>query len=497
MIIISVIALVSAGVLTLGSTSMRSTVSMRANESAIYASDAAVELALNELRLDTFNGVATGCDGTTQVLSNFYPATPGAPGASAAVTCRADVSAAPGGGANSSPGTAVLTLATGTEQGIMLDDTNNAALKVKGGIFSNSTIDLTKTKSDLENIATNSYAYAVGGCNLFGAAQLTVAAGSVKNCNYVPGSDLRGLDPGTVTGHGLSFDAPAGPGTPRAAPACGTPAKQVYVLQPGLYTDAALLNTLLACGGGSVIHLSPGSYFFDFAAGSPILDISKGYLIGGTASGTLTTTPTMPGTCVPPGAAGATTTSGVKLVFGGVSRLRLSGTGSIELCASNAASGPPVVLYGLKTAVGTVPAQSGCITAVGFPMSGDAAHCAVLSSDNSASPFITLWGTTYVPKAGIELSLNNNNVSVFRWGLVSRVMRFHATGSAVMSASVIAVPDDAPSPFAPASQRYLNVYVCPGSATCSTAGTTRVRVTAIVSATAPKTVTVTSWATNR
>jgi len=498
LILITVIGLVSAASLALADTSLRSTVSMRAVSSTAYAGDAAAEVALNQLRLGQFNGSATGCDtSSTEVLANLYPATGTATGASAAVTCTADVNAGASGGANSSPGTAVLALATGSESGILLDDTNNSTLKVNGGIFSNSTIDLTKNRSDLENTATNSYAFARGGCILSGAAQVIVAAGSVMNCNYVPGADRRGLDPGTVTGHGASFDAPAGPGPARTPPGCGTPARQVYDLLPGLYTNAALLNTLISCGAGSVVHLTPGTYFFDFPAGSPSWNVSNGYLVGGTSVGTLTTSPTMPGSCVNPGSAAATTTSGVRLVFGGLSRMSLSGTGSIELCASNSASGPPIVIYGLKSAVGAVPAESGCIIAVGYGVTGDAAHCPVLSSDNSPTPLITLWGTTYVPRAVVDLTMNDNNVSVFRWGLMTRAMRFHAIRSATMTSSLIDVPSDAPAPFATPSQRYLSVFVCPGSSTCSTAGTLRLRAGVILSASTPRTVTVTSWATVR
>ncbi len=212
----------------------------------------------------------------------------------------------------------------------------------------------------------------------------------------------------------------------------------------------------------------------------------------------------MDGTCVKPGSGAATTSSGVKLTFGGVSRMWVTGNGvnpetngNVELCASNAASGPPIVIYGLKTAVGSVPAQSGCIAATGYASNGDAGHCPVVGTDNQPYPIITLWGTTYVPRAGIELYLNNRTSQVFRWGLLSRVVRLHSTGSSSLVQAVIDVPDDAPAPFELPSQRYLTVYVCPGSATCSTAGRLRLRASVMLSPTAPRTVTVTSWSTVR
>jgi len=415
-----------------------------------------------------------------------------------------------GGGANSSPGTALLTMATGSEVGIQVDSSNNDALKVKGGIYSNSTINLLGNKSNLANTATGSYAYVLNGCTSTGTSVLTVTADSTKDCNYstnpLSATDRRGMDPGTVTGHGASFDAPAGPGTAQTPPLCTT--VKVYELQQGLYTDATKLNALTNGGtcGGAVVHLNPGKYFFNFAAGSPTWTISAGFLIGGTPTSTLkvSPTPTMSGTCVKPGSAAATTSSGVELVFGGTSRLYLDGNGSpdttngnIELCASNAASGPPIVIYGLQTPVGSVPAQSGCITQAGFAASGDATHCALLGSNNQPNPLITLWGTTYAPKAAIELQLNNRTNQVFRWGLLARVIRVRSTGSANLASAVVDVPDDAPAPFALPSQRYLYVYVCPGSATCSTSGKLRLRASVMLSPTAPKTVTVTSWSTIR
>lgn len=86
---------------------------------------------------------------------------------------------------------------------------------------------------------------------------------------------------------------------------------------------------------------------------------------------------------------------------------------------------------------------------------------------------------------------------MFRWGLLARAIRVRSTGSSNLASAVIDVPDDAPAPFALPGQRYLKIYVCPGSSTCSTSGTLRLRASVILSAAAPRTVTVTSWATVR
>jgi hypothetical protein len=514
--LITTIALVSTATLAFADTSIRSTVSMRAVSSTEYAGDAAGEIAVNQLRRAQFNGVATGCDtSTTEVLSNLYPATGTAPAASAAVTCTPSTANGVGGGSNSSPGSALLTLATGTEKGILVDDGNSGSVKVGGGIFSNSTINLAGTNASLESTDASSYAYAMGGCALSGTSQLIVAATSVKNCNYSSdpsaATNRNGQDPGTVTGHGLSFDPPTSTGAVATVPACT--GKKVYQLQPGVYTSADALNALTGADAtckGSVIHLNPGSYFFNFPAGSPAWIVYQAFVIGGTATKTLATSPlpTMPGSCVKPDSSAATTSSGVELFFGGLSRLYLSGTGvsaadgngNIELCASNKASGPPVVIYGLKTAVGSVPAQSGCISALGYGDTAvnDSSHCPVIGADTQPYSMLALWGTTYVPAAGVELTLNNNTDQVFEWGLLARLVRLHATAAADLSLPVIDVPDDADAPFPTAAQRYLSVYVCPGSSTCSAStGKLRLRASVILGTQTPTTVNVTSWATVR
>lgn len=516
LILITTIALVSGATLAFADTSIRSTVSMREVASSEYASDAAGEIAVNQLRRAQFNGVATGCDtSTTEVLSNVFPATGTAPAASAAVTCTPATANGGGGVANSSPGSALLTLATGSEKGILIDDGNTGSVKVGGGIFSNSTINLAGSNASLQSTDANSFAYAMSGCALSGSSQLIVASTSVKNCNYstdsTAASNRNGRDPGTVSGHGLSFDPPTSTGPVATVPACT--GKKVYQLQPGVYTSADALNALTytdpGCKG-AVIHLNPGNYFFNFPAASNMWIIYQAFVIGGTATRTLATypLPTMPSSCVKPDSATATTSSGVEIFFGGQSRLGVSGTGSrsadangnIELCASNKASGPPVVIYGLKTAVGSVPAQSGCVTALGYPDSAanDNAHCPVIGADTQPYSMIALWGTTYVPAAGVELTLNSNTDQVFGWGLIARVVRLHATTAADLSLPVIDVPDDADDPFPAAPQRYLSVYVCQGSSTCSPpTGTLQLRASVVLSTTTPTTVSVTSWATVR
>ena len=517
------IALVMGVVMTQVQTSVRASVGLRNEASTVYGGDAAAQYAINELRKDTFNGAANGCNtATTEALPNFYPSVNGASGASVAVRCTPDASNAGsggGGGANSSPGSAILTLGTGTggERGIYIHTSNTASVKVRGGIFSNSTIFLEGNKSNLQNTnTTNSYVYAMGACSSSGTS--VIISTPAATCNYstnpISAQDRRGMDPGTITGHGLSFDAPAAPSANGTVAPATCSAKTVFEFQPGLYTNVAALNALTNGAGacsGSVWHFNPGVYYFNFTdAIAHQWIVSSGFLVGGTAnvSSPLTVNKIAnlaSGTpyCVIPTVGGTTMNAGVEFVFGGDSRMYVtkglaSANPNVQICASNSASGPPIAVYGLKTGLGSgafsVPAESGCITAPGYVTEGgDATHCPVLQTTNDPNPGTTIYGTTYTPRAMIDLYLNNNTVQVFRWGLVTRGILVGSSGSSDLSNAVIDVPDDAPAPFPLPTYYYLDVYLCPGQATCNTSGTVALRAKIQVSSTTPRSVKVLSW----
>lgn len=497
LIIVSVLSIGMVGVMSLSDTSIRTTVAMRAQAGDTYAADAAAKIAVDEIRQGTF---PDDCDTLqTQPLPNFYPAAGTAPGASAAVRCTPDPDNGGGsGGANASPGSAVLTLGTGAggEHGISINSNHpTQSVKIRGGIFSNSTIFLANNKSDLENTALDSYVYAMGNCQLNGS-QIISNPAAVCNYSAQPQSafDRRGKDPATVANHGLSFDPPPAPvGAPVTPPTCIN--DKVYELQPGLYTNADQLNALTddqKCSGG-IFHLNPGRYYFNFTGGgSHQWRITNGYLVGGTPTAALDIKkpPKVPGSCVAPGTAAATTSSGVQLIFGGDSRLHYADDASVEFCASNSPSGPPIAIYGLKVPVGPVPAQSGCVVATPYPSVG----CAVLSSDLSPKTALTIQGTTYTARSMIDITLNNNTVQVFRWGLITRGLRLGSTGSTVsLNNPVIDVPANAPPPYTLPDIVYLDVYVCPGAGTCDTTGAVRLRAKVLVSPGSPRSVTVLSW----
>ena len=95
----------------------------------------------------------------------------------------------------------------------------------------------------------------------------------------------------------------------------------------------------------------------------------------------------------------------------------------MTICASNTSAatggGPPIAVYGLKTALtGSFPvsAQTLC------PPTDQT--CALINTGNSPKTTLTIQGTTYAPRAFIVIILNNNTKKVFYWGLISYAISF-------------------------------------------------------------------------
>lgn len=525
LIIVTVVSVVLGTVLSLIDTSLRTTVALADQASVGYGVDGAAQVAIKQLEAGTFAG--NNCaSATTMSLDNWIPADGAGQGASVAVACTPNPQNATGsGGANTSPGSALLTLGQGAggEDGIWDGSVNNLTFKVSGGIFSNSNINLGNkssgsgpsgnAKSVIENVATNSYVFALGACS--GPGDILVHGATSKTCDYgsnpLAASDRRGMDPQTVPGHGVSFDPPAAPpATATTPPTCS--GKKVYELQPGLYSDASLLNALTANGSctGSIVHFNPGTYYFNFKnSGTHKWTNKSAYVVAGTPTGTLNvaTPPAMTAanpSCVAPGKNGSSTSSGVLFVFGGDSRMDITQAnnndfGAVEICASNASSGPPVAVYGLKSAIGAgsarMPALTGCMVATPYVAGGDSTHCALIQTYSDNAPIFTVRGTVYAPTAAIDMNFNNASSQYFQWGLVARTISINSTGSSTALASnVISVPDDAPAPFPLPDIMYLTVYICPGQATCSSSsGTKSLQAKVQLSATTPTTASVLSW----
>lgn len=71
-------------------------------------------------------------------------------------------------------------------------------------------------------------------------------------------------------------------------------------------------------------------------------------------------------------------------------------------------------------------------------------------------------GTTYVPLSKIDLSLNNIDESVFRFGVIARSLQVFETGSFDYPGAVIELPDNSPGFGTETTLVRLKVYLCPG-----------------------------------
>lgn len=98
----------------------------------------------------------------------------------------------------------------------------------------------------------------------------------------------------------------------------------------------------------------------------------------------------------------------------------------------------------------------------------------MIKTENSPNSRFYIQGTTYVPKGALDISLNNSTGQVFRYGVIARSLYLSPTGSADLSGPVIELPDDSPG-FGLRTVVNLDVYVCPGAATCAPKGTPRLR----------------------
>ena len=501
LIIVTTIALVMTAVMSLAFTGSRSTLAMRDRALLTYGADAGAQIAINALRTDTFDGSPGQCvtAAAAMTLPGFYPGANGPERASGYVSCTPGPGNATGNGAtsaNASPGSAVLTLGTAAGEDGIYVSSNAGPIKIRGGVFSNSTINA--QSGGIQNTFNNPpglpYNLARGAC----VNQQLLTPAQYTTCNYTT-PDQRGQDPATLTPHGLSYDPPPSPTQEGTIVPC-TPDAQFQTVFPGRFTKAADLNAMTGCKTG-VVWFKPGRYYFDFQdPGSHVWNVNKTYVIAGTPTIPLTATPTpaqMPGSCIPPADPSATKdTTGALFVFGGDSQLALSHQGSpggqIAICAYRSENGPPIAVYGLKTplnGVFPVRAQSGCITAI----APATPRCSLIYTDQSPNTILTIQGTTYTPRAQLTVNLNNSTNQVFRWGLIARTLWLGTTGSADLGLPLIDVPDVAASPLPGPNVMYLSVYVCPAASTCGPSGRLRLRVKVQVDAVPPRTVTVLSW----
>lgn len=326
LIFLTVGAILTAALLSFADTDFRTTVNVREQGKVLYATDAAMEAAINAYR----NGTACGS----------LPAAPTVNGVSGvSVTCTEEVVS--GGGGGNQPEFAVIALATGAEDSVRVG--SGAFSRVKGGVYSNSTV----------NVSNSAQLEVIGALTATACGPGPITGASPRTCD----STTDYPDPGPPPTAGTKFNPAVTTATTmtiRSMPACpalGTPVE----FQPGAYLSGDALTTFFdSCGGGPsprVFYFTPGVYYFDFADADPDDHVWKiqhptDIVLGGTPVGLLTDVSTLPvgSRC------DASATAGVQFIFGEDSRIRVD-SGSLELCASHdpTNTAQEIAVYGLKT----------------------------------------------------------------------------------------------------------------------------------------------------
>lgn len=392
----------------------------------------ALQTAVNDVRNSQyFNNPAdltTSCLPGGAVQTYKAASDPTNAAAELTVTCSPDAATGAAGGLvqvnnSNKPSLAVLTLANPSTGETGLEKTGNRPLKIKGSVYSTSTITANggtscPTTWPWPSNSTNCNGVFVQGSDANpDVVSLTADSGCIgtvvthlaanRHC-LVSHSSPIGDDPADT--YPSAYAQPTGGMTPQALPTC---ASNPVTFSPGYYDDAVGLSSLMGGGGscgGKTFWFPPGVYYFDFhnadmpSNGSPVIpngpniwtfNDSAGVLVGGTKQGwtTSTTKANMPGSCISP--LTSQTSTGVQFVFGGDSQFSLN-KGSMEICGTWYVDHPSLVLYGAKqtsesSLEGPVSVSPTALTSTGSPaFSPLVASQLASSTDSGAGPAVTL-----------------------------------------------------------------------------------------------------------
>jgi hypothetical protein len=492
LLFVTTVSLVSTGVLTFADSSIRTTVVLRDQASDAYAADGAAKIAVNALRTSSppyTNATGQSClTGGALLLPSF----PSASAGSAYVTCAPDPASGSGSAgpinASNTPANALLALnaASPDEAGIKVlsTTTGSDAFQTQGSAVSNSTIYTGTGSSAVTNRGTLTSTSSIVG--KYGPRDPAANAGCfgplsapVITCATATATPDPGYPP-PVADQTVQRTSCAGNG-------------KLVTLSPGLYTSATALS---ACDNNT-LWFKPGVYYFDFGSTSPTWTVNAGSIVGGTPTATLSgANPAIPGSCVSPLTPTGPDT-GVEFVFAGLSRLQIGGTAKVELCGQYSATSPPIAVYGLKTAVGSASAQTGCIIAY--------TGCAVISpQDTQLRNVMYVQGTVYAPLDLMNTSFGQSGgMATGQYIADGAIVRSYSTTLSGVSPVGVSVPTYTPGSKGAETGVFLQVYLCASSTSCSAAtGTLRLEATVGISTPAGstaqgRTVSVYSWAVQR
>ena len=474
--VVILVGLVTAALLTYAGTGLRSTATTAAVNQQGADTGAALQAALNDVRNSAyFNKAGTSC---LPGAKKSYPTSSG----SLVVTCAPDpASGGPAGpveqNANNRLPYALLALATGTEPGIT--KTKNGPIRIQGNVWSTSTISVENGSacgySWPPDLTSNCKGIFVDGTVTAEKAVCPAPVWPKTGTFACPAAHVSSADdPGYA-----QPTPPSTVSTPPTTAACS--AATVVPVEPGLYTNATLLNALTSSGNAcnnNVFWFKPGVFFFDFKnPGSHVWTFSRedSFLVGGTKKGWTTGKPaSVPGACVSP--FDDESASGVTFVFGGDSQFEIT-EGSAELCASYSKTSPPFALFGGKTAgaaPGSFRAQLGCTIVAG--------GCSTFTAGSNDGPAVQIQGNVYLPRAAITVGLKRAGANILRAGVIVRSAAFTTFPNSSFVGNVIDQPSSATT--AKPTDVFFTAWQCPAgfagtpsAASCTLRGRAQARFT--------------------
>jgi hypothetical protein len=294
-------------------------------------------------------------------------------------------------------------------------------------------------------------------------------------------------------------------GAEASKPANGTPSSVINPPAPALFTSATVTASTLANDDGvgatwtKAVATPSQTASFTLGGYVPTTTIPAGSVLNSAtlrvvytnsagASGdtrTVVLTPAAGGAAItstlPSTASTAKQTAAINLYSGGTGplatavhsfgftgasmayavKLAHTGTETVDAIQLDLIFTPPA----FRTEETAMPGGN-CLTSI--YTGGSAGQCAVLSTSTAYAGEFYIQGTTYTPRAVIDLALNNITSQVLRFGVVARALWIKETGSITYSGPVIEVPDNSTGYGPGGTVVYLDVYLCPASSGCTT-----------------------------
>jgi len=397
LVFISVFGLILAGLLTEAGASVKYTKNVKDHEALVYAADAGVSAAIQQLQQNNDICPQGGIPG------------PGIPnvtvnGSTVATTCSVT-----SGSAFGSSGFAVITTATGANSLRLL---NAQAKQIKGPVFVNGNVSW-GPGLQLSNGNFYQLKQPDGSCQAAPtSSQLSIAAPYGAYVCKTP------ADLGIPSGQTL-------PATPHAPPAKPVPTDPVpfevgtcRIFTPGVYTSPPDLRK------GDNYFVS-GTYYFNFTTADP-WNVKQSTIYGGQrdAANEPRAFVPAPSCATSSDAAYGGTGTGVEWVFGGTSRLYIDTQGAVELFARTGEAGATsrISLVGVPNE----PAW----TNLGYAPNTLAAGTPILEIKDGNQQDVSIHGMLYAPNQDVILTATNTVLAQTLGGMVVSHLTMQSSASA-------------------------------------------------------------------